>query len=287
MRARKTVVMVVAAVALLLVNVYAADWVPGEIIVKTDEPINTDPSSTGEPEIDGLNALYDVYEIERVFDDELLFDGPVSQPRGLWDWGDWCRMVATYEFDTYYVFKYYEPYSEPDVAEHYENLWPVDYGSCNGFASLDFQPNDPFLPYQWNLVRSDFLGCVRMNEAWDYWHLLPANLPTIVAVIDTGMDYRFDDVTDNLVPGVDTANGDFDPTQENNIHGTAVTATICSETNNSSAMAGFGLTLPSGPLYEVLVMPVKYYYDNGDEGGDLARARGIIWPLSTAPTYLI
>jgi subtilisin family serine protease len=65
-----------------------------------------------------------------------------------------------------------------------------------------------------------------MHEAWDYWYSLPSNLTVIVAVIDTGMDYRFSDVTDNLVGGVDTANGDYDPKQEKNIHGTAVTATI-------------------------------------------------------------
>jgi subtilisin family serine protease len=275
MDATKMVVAVVAASVLLFVNVYAADCVPGEIIVKTNEPINTNPSSTGEPAIDALNAQYSVYEIERVFDDELLFDGPVSHPRDLWDWSDWLEMVATYEFDTYYVFRYSEPYSEPDVADHYDNLVPVGSAGVNGYAEYALIPNDPMLElYQWNLIRSDLLGCVKMNEAWDYWYLLPSNVQVVVAVIDTGIDPRFGDLTDNLVPGKNVVDPGYPPYNYNNLHGTKVASVICSETNNANAMAGIGLTEDM----EVKVMPIKVSEFSGPEDADDAEmAKGILW----------
>lgn len=113
MGGRITFTIVVAVAISLPAATYGADWVPGEIIIKTVETINISGGPTGEPEIDVLNEQYGVYEMTRLYDDELLLDGPVSHPRGLWDWSDWVNMVTTYEFDRYYVFKYSEPVDPP------------------------------------------------------------------------------------------------------------------------------------------------------------------------------
>jgi hypothetical protein len=134
-------------------------------------------------------------------------------------------------------------------------------------------PNDPMFPAMYGLDRID------APEAWD---ITTGSPNTVVAVIDTGVDYTHPDLANNMwqnpgevpsdgidndgngyvddVYGIDTANNDTNPMDDDG-HGTHVAGTIGAVGNN-----GIGVT---GVNWNTKVMALKFL---GIGGGSTAGA---------------
>ncbi len=122
-----------------------------------------------------------------------------------------------------------------------------------------YTPNDPLNYLQWGF------GAIGMGDAWDY--NLGGSSSVKVAVIDTGVDW---DLADFALTNFDYANAwdyvedDAIPNDENG-HGSHVTATIAQSTNN-----GIGA---SGIAFNTTILPIRVLDEDGSGLlGDLAAA---------------
>jgi len=94
-------------------------------------------------------------------------------------------------------------------------------------------PNDPFFNRLWGM---------RNSGATQAWPLIHDSPKIIVAVIDSGVDYRHPDLKDNMWSrggrhGYDFYDNDDDPMDEEN-HGTHVAGTIAATGNNEVGVVG-------------------------------------------------
>ena len=126
----------------------------------------------------------------------------------------------------------------------------VEYAEPNYVVRRSEVPNDPNFAEQWALNKI---------QAENAWNLAKGAESTIVAVIDTGIDYTHPDLQGNIwtnpgeiagngidddgngyiddVYGWDFINSDNDPMDGHN-HGTHVAGTIAAATNNNTQVAG-------------------------------------------------
>jgi len=105
-------------------------------------------------------------------------------------------------------------------------------------------PDDPYFPNQWHLENIGQSGGtagadIRATEAWE----ITTGSPRItVAVIDNGVDLDHPDLIDNLVPGYDFYDDDYDPSAGTDdpaeAHGTACAGLIAARGDNSIGVAG-------------------------------------------------
>ncbi len=100
-------------------------------------------------------------------------------------------------------------------------------------------PNDPRFSFQWAL------NSIRAPQAWD---LISSPEAVTVAVVDSGIDYRHEDLTGKVVPGYDYVNSDSDPLDDQG-HGTHVAGVIAASSNNGLGIAGVD--------WNARLMPVK------------------------------
>ncbi len=137
----------------------------------------------------------------------------------------------------------------------YRNVPGVAYVEPDYVVHSLVTPNDPSYSDLWamdNETNTD----LNMPQAWD---ITTGSDNAVVAVIDSGIDYNHPDLTANVwqnpgeisgngidddnngyiddVYGIDTANGDSDPFDDNE-HGTHVAGTIAAEMNNSIGVVG-------------------------------------------------
>jgi len=134
-------------------------------------------------------------------------------------------------------------------------------------------PSDPSFGSLWGLRNIGKSGGVAGADirAETAWNITTGSRDVVVAVIDTGVDYRHSDLASNIwtnpreiagdgldndrngfiddVRGYDFANGDADPMDDNG-HGTHVAGTIGAVGNN-----GIGVT---GVAWQVSIMPLKF-----------------------------
>ena len=138
-----------------------------------------------------------------------------------------------------------------EALEAYRDNPNVEYAELNYIVSADSTPNDPLYPDQWSLSRID------APLAWDIY---TGSSQTIVAVVDTGVDYNHRDLRDNMwvneaeldgVVGVDDdGNGYLDDIHGYNFvyndsypmddygHGTHCCGIIAAEGDNGLDIAG-------------------------------------------------
>lgn len=76
-----------------------------------------------------------------------------------------------------------------EVLEAYRSNPNVEYAELNYIVSADSTPNDPLYPVQWSPHK------INAPEAWDIY---TGSLQTIVAVVDTGVDYNHRDLQGNM-----------------------------------------------------------------------------------------
>ena len=136
--------------------------------------------------------------------------------------------------------------------------------------SVDATPNDTDFAKLWGLSANSGINA---PAAWD---VATGSRDVVVAVIDTGADYTHRDLANNMwvnnneiasngidddgngyiddVYGIDTANGDSDPMDDNG-HGTHVSGTIGAVGNNSLGVVGIN--------WETRIMPLKFLTASG------------------------
>ncbi|MFC1793913.1 S8 family peptidase, partial [Planctomycetota bacterium] len=76
-----------------------------------------------------------------------------------------------------------------EALEEYRSNPYVEYAELNYLVSVNSIPNDPLYADQWSL------GKITAQEAWDIY---TGSSQTVVAVLDTGVDYNHRDLRDNV-----------------------------------------------------------------------------------------
>ncbi|GIW41821.1 MAG: hypothetical protein KatS3mg076_2398 [Candidatus Binatia bacterium] len=180
------------------------------------------------------------------------------------------RGVLLPDLSNVFVLELDSPTDVLRAAREYAKDPAVVYAEPDYLVGLAFLPDDPFFASSgtWGQAYEDLWGLHRTqaSDAWD----VSAGAGTIVAVIDTGVDYNHPDISANIwtnpgeIPGngvdddgngfVDDVRGwDFDQDDNNPMdnhgHGTHV-AGIAAATGNN----GFGVL---GMAWQAQVMPVK------------------------------
>lgn len=117
---------------------------------------------------------------------------------------------------------------------------------------------DPLRSRQWGL---DALGAERLRA-------LAGPAAPVVAVVDTGVDGRHEDLVGAVLPGLDLVRPGGDGWQDEDGHGTHVAGTV-------AALVGNGLG-GQGVLARARVLPVRVLDGNG-EGYTSDIAEGVLW----------
>lgn len=143
-------------------------------------------------------------------------------------------------------------YAEPNHTEYYLFETPI--------------PNDPdFDVYQYGPQR------LQASAAWAQGI---TGRGTIIAVIDTGVDALHPDLADNMLPGYNTFDGNYDTTDVRG-HGTHVAGIAAAIANNGIGIAGIAP--------EAKILPLKALSDEG-RGSDYSVSVAIL--IAADPTLV-
>ena len=180
--------------------------------------------------------------------------------------------------DGLYVVKLPATMSVASARDLARRLDGVAYAEPNYLLYSTTTPNDPNFGDLWGLHNTGQAGGtagadIHAPEAWD---ITTGSANVVVAVIDTGVDYNHPDLAANMFRntadcnangvdddgngyiddcyGIDTANNDSDPMDDNN-HGTHVSGTIGAVGNNSVGVVGVN--------WNVRIMPCKFLDASG------------------------
>jgi len=168
---------------------------------------------------------------------------------------------------------------ENDIDPYYfssklRNNREVDWAEPKFVYELDFDPNDPSYPSQWNLSK------ILASQAWD---ITQGDTSVIIGIVDTGVDWDHPDLNANIwinwneIPGngidddlngfIDDIHGwdfggatgtpDNNPTEDQPWHGTHVAGISSAITNNGIGISSIG--------FKSKLMPVKT--TQGDQVG--------------------
>ncbi|MEW5802361.1 MAG: S8 family serine peptidase [bacterium] len=151
---------------------------------------------------------------------------------------------------------------------------PIPYPSPNsdtGFSAADnfFRPSDRY--YLAGYPNNQW-GLDRINWSWPMVRAVtPAGslAPQIIAIVDTGIDYKHPDLRDKVLVdrGYDFVDMDADP-MDTNGHGTAVAGIAAAVTNNLIGIAG---TAPNS-----LLLPVRVLEGGPQESGPAQLMAGLL-----------
>lgn len=138
--------------------------------------------------------------------------------------------------------------SEEEALTRYNASEIVAAAERHALRYPQVSPNDPDFVNnkQWGLEK------IRMPAAWD---MTRGNSNIVVAVIDSGADFRHPDLAPNLAVGWDFANHDNDPSDKTG-HGTHVAGIIAAQGDNGLGGAGIG--------WRLKVMPLKVQADGSE-----------------------
>ena len=171
-----------------------------------------------------------------------------------WDFGDICiSEVHSDEMSTEQLI---------DTLEEEKSVVSVE----PNFVRKKLSTNDSYRPFQWYLNGE---GSFRVNSSGIQEKELPAaanGSAPIVAVVDTGIDYRHEDLRNHMwinpystlqgIYGYDFADDDDDPMDEDEDgHGTHCAGTISAMRNNALGIAG---------LSDARLMALKVFDENGE-----------------------
>ncbi|MFA4889747.1 MAG: S8 family serine peptidase [Candidatus Omnitrophota bacterium] len=151
-----------------------------------------------------------------------------------------------------YLFTTSQQTAIPSMAAAYQTHPSVEYAEPNFFIYAKMVPNDYLYlnepRYNWALKQ------MSMEEAWD----LSQGQNTIVAVVDSGVDYKFEDLSANMHQiggkyGFDFVDNDDNPLDEA-FHGTFMSLMISAVGNNQIAFIGVA---PQAKILAVRVLDSK------------------------------
>ena len=123
--------------------------------------------------------------------------------------------------------------------------------------------NDPLFGNQWHLNK------IQAPSAWD---TTTGTISSVIAVIDSGVNFAHPDLQGKLLKGYDFVNSDGDPTDDNG-HGTAVSGTAAAAGNNFTGVSSIAWGCPVLPLkvldatgsgsYSNIARAINYAADQG------------------------
>jgi len=153
----------------------------------------------------------------------------------------------------------------------------VQSASPNYIVRITVTPNDTLFRYQYalNNTGQDFgapgspTGKAKADiRATAGWEETTGDAATIIAVIDTGVDFGHPDLKNKIVSGGrDFVNDDWDATDDNG-HGTFVAGIAAADTNNDEGIAGVAWNCKILPVKVIAADGLGYYDD---------LIAGIIW----------
>ena len=229
------------------------DYIPGELIVKFRPGIVRMPkgmtaasvkaASVTASSIRALNAKHGVTRLEQAYKDALAI-----RP-------DWKHL----EDDYLLVFP--KDKDVLKVAQDFKKDPNVVFASPNSIVRAFETPDDPYLLQQWGLSKI---------EATKGWDKTTGTSETIIAVLDTGINYDHEDLLGkvDLTHAWDYVNDDNDPWDDYG-HGTAVSGVLGAITNNAKGVAGMD--------WRAKILPIKVLDSSGV---------GSVLNINKALTYL-
>ncbi len=168
--------------------------------------------------------------------------------------------------------------SVAEATGRYRALPGVEYAQPNYLYHIDAVPSDPRFEELWGMDNTGQTGGAEEADidAPEAWDVTTGDGDIIVAVIDTGVDYRHPDLVDNIwtnpsevpgngidddmngytddVHGYDFVNYDGDPVDDHS-HGTHCSGTIGASANNGIGVAGVA--------WDVQIMACKFLSADG------------------------
>ena len=141
------------------------------------------------------------------------------------------------------------PQARDNVIEALKHNPLVEYAELNFILQAQLIPNDPAFPNQWALTK------IGAPAAWD---ISTGSSPTIIAILDTGIDINHEDLVGKYLDS---------PSPDDNGHGTQVSGIAAAATNNSKGVAGVCWLCP--------ILSLKVLSSTGI-GSDSSVANGIV-----------
>ncbi len=200
-----------------------AGYRPGELIVKirnelpsVTRSLLSNSRSMESRNLDALNQQFGVTNIQPVFDAQaggrmLQQDSPLN------------NVV---------LLNLAQSGNETAAIQAYTSLDEVEYAELNYLFYVFGMPNDPFLSSQYGL----YSGNQGIN-AFGGWDIERGQNSTIIAIVDTGVDYTHEDLSGKVIKGYDFVNNDYDPRDDNG-HGTHVAGIAGALANNGIGISG-------------------------------------------------
>ena len=146
----------------------------------------------------------------------------------------------------------------PDAVAHYQQNPNVLYAEPNYLQYADAIPNNPYFTYQWGLHNTGQTikgrnGTVTGTPGADIdavaaWDKTTGSKDFIVAILDSGVDYRASDLAPNIANGWDFLTNSSDPMDRSG-HGTHVAGIIAAAGDSS-----IGVT---GVMWKAKIMPLR------------------------------
>lgn len=220
--------------------------VPGELLIGLEPgsiPLVDESSMpaglTGIPSVDALNRKYNVYKVERLFPD-LVAEDTVAKNHGL---AGVLKLIVPQQTDI------------STMAREYQGDAHVEYAEPNWVVELlgKVIPNDPKFKNQWALNNGNDADI----DAPEAWAIEKGDEKILVAIIDTGVNYKHQDLDDGRVRtdiDKDFINNDNDAMDDHG-HGTYVAGIAAADTNNKTGIAGV--------CWNCRILPIKVLDSKG------------------------
>ncbi len=231
-------------------------YVPGELLVRYREP-----ATLGVEQGAMLDALQRTSKaVASDFGLQPLYLGGLYAPDLVWVSADEGGALKINTLDV-------EALDMEALARRLEADPRVLYAEPNYYLEpLETRPNDEDLADQWSLL--DF----GLPQAWD---IDTGENSVVIAVIDSGVDTRHEDLSAKMLPGCDFYDGDNDPNpgagSSASEHGTHVAGIAAAVGNNGLGVAGVAY----GP--GVKILPIKVFDDTGYVATTAELIHAVLW----------